>query len=96
MNWLRRLADETSAEDEQMAEHGYRVERTGPLARSYRLSPEKLAEMQAEAEQQRIRTMAATAKAHFALAFPQAAADLARREAAQMRIADRPGTDTQP
>jgi hypothetical protein len=96
VNWLRRLADEISAEDEQMAAHGYQIERTGPLTRTYRLSPERLAEMEAETEQQRIRTMAANAKAHFALAFPEAAADLARREAAQAPAADQPAADLQP
>lgn len=95
MNWLRRLADEVSAEDEQMTAYGYRVERTGPLSRSYRLSPEKLAAMRAEAEQQHIRTMAGNAKAMFALAFPEAAADLARREAAQART-DHTGAGPQP
>jgi hypothetical protein len=96
VNWLRRLADEVNATDEQMAADGYRVERTGPLSRSYRLSPEKLATMAAEAEQQHIRTMAANAKAHFALAFPEAAADLARREAAQAADADQADTNPQP
>jgi hypothetical protein len=82
MNWLRRIADQTATEDEQLAEAGYRIEATGPLGgRTYRLSPETIARRQAEAEQDRIRAMAQRAKEMFALAFPEQAADLARREA---------------
>lgn len=82
MKFLDRIAEQTATEDAQLADAGYRIEATGPLGgRTYRLSPETIAQRQAEAETERIRAMAQRSREMFALAFPDEAADLARREA---------------
>jgi hypothetical protein len=82
MKYLARIAEQTATEDTQLADAGYRIEATGPLGgRTYRLRPETIAQRQAEAEQERIKAMARRSREMFALAFPEEAADLARREA---------------
>ena len=88
MNPLRRIAERAAAEDQAMIEAGYEIESTGPLGgRTYRLSAETIARRRAEAEDEQIRQMGQRTREMFALAFPEQAADIAAREAAQAQSA---------
>ena len=84
MGWLQCLAERTAAEDQAMIEAGFEIESTGPLGgRTYRLSAETIARRRAEAEDEHVRQMGQRTREMFALAFPEQAADIAAREAAQ-------------
>ena len=88
MGWLSHLADRAAAEDQAMIEAGYEIEHAGPLGgRTYRLSAETIARRRAEAEDEHIRHMGQRTREMFALAFPEQAADITAREAAQAQSA---------
>jgi hypothetical protein len=81
--FLRVLDARTAATDAAMRAAGCLVEPTGRWARTYRLDPAVLAERRAAAERERIAEMGRAVMQNFAIAFPEAHADL------QQRLADR-------
>lgn len=88
MGWLQRLAERTADDDQAMIEAGFEIESTGPLGgRTYRLSAETIARRRAEAEDEHVRQMGQRTREMFAIAFPEQAADIAAREAAQAQSA---------
>jgi hypothetical protein len=79
---LRALRQKVEADDARMRADGFDVLETGALSRTYKLSPEAIAARRREAENERVRAMAARSMELHALAFPQHHAEL------QQRVAD--------
>lgn len=76
---LRALRQKVEADDARMREAGFDVLETGALSRTYKLSPEVIAARRREAENERVRAMAARSMQLHALAFPQQHAELQQR-----------------
>jgi len=79
---LRALRQKVQADDARMRAAGFDVLETGALSRTYKVSPEVLAAFQREAEDQRLREMAARVREMYAVAFPAEHAEQQRREGA--------------
>jgi len=88
---LRALRERVEADDARMRADGFDVLATGRYSRSYTLSAEEIARRRREADDERVRQMAARSRELYAIAFPdEHAAMLARQTAAPAPAAPLP------
>lgn len=79
---LRALRERVEADDARMCADGFDVVATGRYSRTYKLHPDEVARRRREADDERVRQMAARSRELYAVAFPEQHAALAAREAA--------------
>ena len=79
---LRALREKVEADDARMRADGFDVIATGRYSRTYTLAPEEVARRRREADDERVRQMAARSRELHAIAFPEEHAALLARQAA--------------
>lgn len=79
---LRALREKVEADDARMRADGFDVLATGRYSRAYTLAPEEVARRRREADDERVRQMAARSRELHAIAFPDEHAALLARQAA--------------